>query len=72
MNIYEATKAAAKCNGGIFRESEPNLDIIVPTNTDACCIICDLTSDRAGIRWNPNLADLLAEDWKPTGNALSR
>ncbi len=69
MNICDAIKKAG-CGGGIYRESDPALGIIIPTNTDACCIIANLKHEQAAFRWNPCADDLTADDWQPTG--LSR
>lgn len=66
MNICEAAKMTGN-GSGIYRESNPTLGLIIPTNTEACCIIGDPISGKSMFRWNPTLGDLTADDWQPTG-----
>ena len=38
--------------------------ILLPTNTEKCVIVIPFNKKKIKLnRWNPNLDDLLAEDW---------
>lgn len=65
MNIREVTLKALKEGRGMTRKSygfQP--PILLPTNTDKCVIVIPFNKKKIKLnRWNPNLDDLLAEDW---------
>lgn len=69
MNIQAAADQAAANGQSIYRESIPGVYIHL-TNTPECCIV---TSKKGHIssRWEPQLSDLLADDWSVTGQISS-
>ena len=74
MYIHEAAKLAHERGTGIFRGEGPFSHItIIPTNTFACCLTTSYKKgNRAGLRWEPCLDDLLATDWEVSGMMPSR
>ena len=64
MTIQEAARKAHELGTGIYRASEmESRTYIVPTNTCACCIVAGMQKERPNARWQPQLNDLLADDW---------
>lgn len=64
MNIQDATHEAMKKGRGIRRRSwGENGPILIPTNTQYC-VIFTTSENKILPRWNPDLDDLLAEDWE--------
>lgn len=75
MKINEAVRLAIDEGKCIYKESEIlsskfNLERdwkIMPTKSlHDCCMIYDPQKKAYGIRWNPTVADLLADDWQIT------
>lgn len=61
MTIFEAAKQGEK----ICRSDGDNpMVIITPTNTPECCLMQVKGCNRIGVRWNPQLEDLLATNWE--------
>ena len=66
MSIQEAAKLALELNiAQIYRMSCPDT-FIQPTDQPDCCIISN-DYGRSSPRWEPQLGDLLADDWFPRG-----
>lgn len=65
MNLRDACLKAKKEGRGITRKSYGQRSpIYLPTNTTACVLIIPLSEGQFKTkRWNPNLDDLIAEDW---------
>lgn len=65
MTICEAARLAHETSAGMFRMQDGLWErmTILPTNTAALCIAISKLSSNVGRRWEPNLDDLLAEDW---------
>ena len=65
MDIRTAVIEAQKSTGLIYRNSEnwPNDVYYRPTNEITCTEIY-ARKKLLGIRWNPNLEDLVADDWE--------
>lgn len=64
MNIRDA---AIRCDESqcMYRPSYPDGIVILPTNKAECCYLINLKdADARYPRWNPDLSDLVAEDWK--------
>lgn len=63
LNICEAaTLASLKCMY-MQRESFPGVKI-EPTNSDWCCAISGIDGTHRVRGWEPNLDDLMAQDWR--------
>lgn len=66
MLISEAVSFALVKSMWISRASQPWMRVF-PTDTSSCCIVCrvdrDGTPAAQHVRWNPQAADLLADDW---------
>jgi len=62
MNIYEAVKNAYQSNAMIMRESWPHLARIEPTDSPLCCVVHAQVGRFPRAGWQPQLADLIAED----------
>lgn len=64
MNIIEATKKALEENKLITRESN-HMMTYIPTNSSVCYVVVPIDSKMPSTRrWNPNVDDILADDWK--------
>ena len=68
MNIQEAVISANKQGKFMYRETwkhEGNEMEIMPTNTQECCMVIP-TKDKTmtGSRWNPDMDDLISNDWE--------
>ncbi|MEB6041100.1 Thoeris anti-defense Tad2 family protein [Enterococcus gallinarum] len=69
MNIKEALIIAHEQGRYVTREKwmDEGSDLsVMATNTADCCWLIDTRTDpiAPGKRWNPNLEDLTADDWK--------
>ncbi|HAM62102.1 MAG TPA: hypothetical protein DCP62_00080 [Erysipelotrichaceae bacterium] len=63
LNISEAaTLSSLKCMY-MQRESLPEVKI-EPTNSDWCCVISGIDGTHRTRGWEPNLDDLMAQDWR--------
>ena len=68
MTIQEAAKKAQEKGTGIYRANKmESLAYIVPTNTCACCICVNIKPEQLFARWQPQLRDLIADDWEVYG-----
>ncbi|MBF0781153.1 MULTISPECIES: hypothetical protein [unclassified Granulicatella] len=67
MEISKAIKEAKIKNVGIRRSSWLKDYIVIPTNSEVCCIIGP-TRDKKLLapRWNPTSDELTADDWEVT------
>ena len=79
MNIIEATRKAIRKGLGITRPTFKKEAYLLPTNTNECYIVIPtgfkLKNKNSGYasaapRWNPHAADVLADDWELTEEAL--
>jgi len=80
MNIQEAAKRSAKTGKPMFRKSKVNTIralTFTPTNGPDCCIVniqplntsipdCLKPKAQSIPRWEPQLNDLIADDWEVT------
>ena len=66
MNIYEAAKQAAKMGTGFYRPGPHENTLIISTNTQACCLVMrtEWKKEEPSVRWQPQLDDLISEDWE--------
>lgn len=62
MNIQDAVKKALACDGYIVPAQWEGRIKILPTNTPECCIAF-IGDQNSYPRWEPNAADLIADDW---------
>lgn len=69
MNIQEAAKRASAKGQGMYRESWPaSCAHVIPTNTPNRCILNPTPKHEClGMRWQPGLDDLVADDWAVSG-----
>lgn len=65
MNIQEACREAVQTGCGICRRRSQAC-IFVPTNTVAGVVVFHPWDTKGGLRWEPALDDLLADDWELT------
>lgn len=66
MTIREATEEAMKSGKGITLSEEgfpPNFALL-PTNTSDGYLMLDGNSDVISTKWNPNMNDLLSDNWR--------
>ena len=65
MNIRDAIIQAKKEGRGITRESYGQHPLmLLPTNSVSCVLVIPFKDDQFKTkRWNPNLDDLIADDW---------
>lgn len=63
MNICEATKLASAQNKCIARSEFSDFIRIQPTDTESCCIISCADGTNMCPQWQPQLEDLIADDW---------
>ncbi len=65
MDIRSAIIQAKKEGRGITRKSYGQRpEMLLPTNSASCVLIIPFEDDQFKTkRWNPNLDDLLADDW---------
>ena len=66
MNIYEAAVAAARTDGLMTRPwcGTEGTWFIKPTNGPECCMVIVKGEKEPCPRWNPDLEDLLSEEWE--------
>ena len=63
MNICEAAKQAIAQKAYIARVEFADHLMIQPTDTESCCIISRADGTNVRPRWQPQLEDLIADDW---------
>lgn len=65
MTIREATEEAMKSGKGIALNEEGfSADIaLLPTNASDGYLVLDSNSDVISTKWNPNMNDLLSDNW---------
>ena len=68
MNIAEAAKKALETNGFICRQDECKFIRIKPTTSPDCCVVYSNGGERSAVRWNPDVLDLIADDWQVIDN----
>jgi hypothetical protein len=66
MNLVTACKYSQYVGEPIYRKSLPEM-LILPTDTENCCVVSGIDGERKRPRWNPRLDDLIAEDWAVRG-----
>ena len=69
MNIQKAAALAQSSGTGMARHGWPGLvRTIIPTNHPVCCMLVSTKKDiTPAVRWEPQLDDLIADDWYVPG-----
>lgn len=68
MNIRKASELALAIDGYMVRRNKWNRYKIQPTVTTDGCILINTKTGESQMRWQPNVYELMADDWEVMSN----